>query len=144
MRFECHLRRVASCQTERSLCSRRPARTRAREDNFPRVNSSFASARGAGGKEDTKGALTLSSGDKGPILGPHGVLTRQWERTLGEKYPGLRTDGIFSDEERRGVDTPKGTEEGRRRWGLSRRGRGGEGRICGKRGCNEAASQARI
>jgi hypothetical protein len=46
-----------------------------------------------------KGALTLNSGDKGPILGPYGILTRQWERTPGEKYPGLRTDGIFPDEE---------------------------------------------
>jgi len=79
----------------------------------PKVNSSFVLFRfrsKSRRKEDAKGALTLSSGDKGPILGPYGILTRQWEQTPGEKYPGLRTDGIFRRGERRGVDTPKGIE----------------------------------
>ncbi|KOX80659.1 hypothetical protein WN51_01947 [Melipona quadrifasciata] len=44
----------------------------------------------AGKRERAKGTLTLSSSDKGPILGPHGVLARQWEQTLDEKYSGLK------------------------------------------------------
>lgn len=142
MRFECHSLRIASCQTKRSLFV--PAVQRERIISRELIPPSLPLGESEE-KEDTKGALTLSSGDKGPILGPHGVLTRQWERTLGEKYPGLRTDGIFSNEKRREAlirrREPRGMSEGGRTLGIAEEG---EGRICGKRGCNEAASQARI
>lgn len=101
------------------------------EKIIPRELISPSLPRGRRKEEDTKGALTLSSDDKGPILGLRAKCpgARQWQRTPDEKYPGLKTDGIFADEEERVVI---------RRWEPGRiapvRGRQGTGKNLRKAG----------